>query len=74
MKSRSKTALILIASTLFANLIQDDTAVLFQEFLNNRKSTIFSFKINGWVGSNIDVYEIESLGIGKSVLFLLNLF
>ena len=30
---RTKTALILVASTLFANLIQDDTAVLFQEFL-----------------------------------------
>lgn len=37
MKSRTKTALILIASTLFANLIQDDTAVLFQEFIRPRK-------------------------------------
>lgn len=37
MKSRTKTALILTASTLFANLIQDDTAVLFQEFIRPRK-------------------------------------
>ena len=41
MKSRTKTALILIASTLFANLIQDDTAVLFQEFI--RLPTVHQF-------------------------------
>ena len=40
-KSRTKTALILTASTLFANLIQDDTAVLFQEFIRLRKAHQF---------------------------------
>ena len=64
-KLRTKTALILIASTLFANLIQDDTAVLFQEFMklskNNQLVLLSMIEI-------VKIWVFIKLKVWKSVL------
>ena len=64
-KLRTKTALILIASTLFANLIQDDTAVLFQEFIKlwkNHQFVLLSMIeiVKIWVFIKLKVWKSEN--------------